>query len=82
MFLCDAFFNRKLNLSHLPKTNTSFAHIKAGVKRGRDALDDLRKITRDNNEGAYLMNPRTGKVGKYVQGDEDSVDIFDNLKYY
>jgi hypothetical protein len=61
----NALFNRKLNLSHLPKTNTYYAQLKAGVKRGRDALDDLRRRGGRSFEGAYLVG-NSGKVSKYT----------------
>jgi hypothetical protein len=83
MFLCDlshdAFFNRKLNLSHLPKTNTSFAHLKAGVKRGRDALDDLRRRGGRSFEGSYTVNT-SGKLGQFIKGAKSSVDSKSQMK--
>lgn len=72
-------FNRKLNLSHLPKTNTYYAHLKAGVKRGRDALVDLRRRGGRSFEGAYLVG-NSGKVGQYVKGKSNYVTSREQLK--
>lgn len=80
MFLCDlsqhAFFNRKLNLAHLPKTKSGFAHLKAGVKRTRDALDDLRRKGGRSFEGGYTVNNTSGKLGEYFTNKKKNmIDI-------
>lgn len=77
------FGSREINIKAYTRIINGKAIPVKGARRTvlaiRDALNDLRKITRDNNEGAYLMNPSTGKVGQYVQGGKDVVSPFDNM---
>lgn len=86
MFLVDSvaeFGSREINVKAYTRIINGKAVPVKGARRTvlaiRDALNDLRKITRDNNEGAYLMNPRTGKVGQYVQGSRRKVQPFSNV---
>jgi hypothetical protein len=78
-----SFGSREINVKAYTRIINGKAVPVKGARRTvlaiRDALDDLRKITRDNNEGAYLMNPRTGKVGQYVQGGKREVKSFANI---
>lgn len=41
----------------------------------RDALSELRNITKDKFEAGATFNPRTGKTSNVIIGDEDGIDI-------
>lgn len=83
MFLCDIadFGAKQINVRSYIRYIKGRAIPVKGARRTvmalPDALDDLKTMgAAQGVEGAYLMNPRTGKVGQYVRGSIDNVSAY------